>query len=465
MSDEYAWGSLVEQVEAIRGGKLSARELAEAYIRRIAAHDGDLESFVCQNPAVIEQADKLDAALRKGEDCGPLAGACLAIKDNYLTSNMPTRVGTKVESLRFPETNSNAVARLQKAGALVLGKTSMHEFAWGATTPPVRNPWNREYVPGGSSGGSGAAVAAGLCSAATGSDTGGSVRMPANLCGVVGLKPTFGLIGRGGIVPHSWSLDHSGPLARTVEDVALLLETLVGKDMDDPSSVEREGNYVAACRAAIRGGKVGVIRNHFSEDVSDSVERQFRDAIDWLRSENVTIKEYDVPSLKYGLAAIFAIELTSASAYHDRAVQLGLTAGFQQDVRDLVDMGRFVTGVDYLHAEQIRTIMCKEMAEIFEEVDVVVTPTMPISAWRSGEDSVSIKGKVRNVLEVSWRFTYPFNLTGLPAISVPAGFDASGLPVGLQIVGRPFAEGRVLAYARAYERSHDWYKRRPAGYA
>jgi aspartyl-tRNA(Asn)/glutamyl-tRNA(Gln) amidotransferase subunit A len=465
MSADIAWWSLTEQVDAIHNRTIDARQLAEDYVRRLAVHDGHLASHVAQNASVVEEAAALDAALERGEDCGPLAGACISIKDNYITAGMPTRVGTKVEALQFPQSDSHVVAKLRRAGALILGKVRMHEFAWGNITAPTRNPWKDDCVPGGSSGGSGAAVAAGLCSAAMGSDTGGSVRIPAAACGTVGLKPTFGLVGRSGIVAHSWSLDHAGPLTRTVEDAALLLEVLVGPDAADPSSTAGDAGYRAACSAPIRGRTVGIIRNHFSERLSEDVERQFQAALAWLRAEGVTVKEFDVPLLEYGLGAIYAIELASASAYHDRAVQQGLTEGFQDDVRDLVDMGRLVTGVDYLHAEQVRSLMCAEFAKIFEQVDALFTPTSPITAWPSGRWEVEIQGRLESVLAASWRFTYPFNLTGLPAISVPAGFDRSGLPIGLQVVSKPFAEKSIFAFAGAYERAHDWSQQRPKQYA
>lgn len=464
MSEKIVWWSLAEQLAAVRNGEISALRLAEDYVQRLAECDGRLGSYVFRNPFVLEQAAALDDAMKHGKNCGPLAGACISIKDNYLTSDMPTRVGTDVDALQFPEIDSNVVARLRRGGALILGKTRMHEFAWGNITPPTRNPWNDDCVPGGSSGGSAAAVAAGLCSASMGSDTGGSVRIPAALCGTVGLKPTFGLVGRAGIVPHSWSLDHAGPLTRTVEDAALLLEILAGPDPGDPACVLGDGGYTAACGKSIRGGSVGIIRNHFSERVSEDVERQFQAAIAWFRAEGIAVKEFQAPTLNYGLGAIFAIELASASAYHDRAVQDGLTTGFQQDVRDLVDMGRLVTAVDYLHAEQVRSLMCAEFSRMFEEVDVIITPTSPITAWQSGRWEVDIQGAPESVLAASWRFTYPFNLTGLPAISVPAGFDRSGLPIGLQVVGKPFAEKKIFAFASAYEHAHGWSKQRPNNY-
>ncbi|TAM90214.1 MAG: amidase [Candidimonas sp.] len=461
MDDDLVWRPLDEQARLIRTGEASAKALAESYIARIGRFDPELKSFMCLNEQVVEQAARIDEALRRGVECGPLAGTCIAIKDNYLTGDLPTRVGTRVGELQFSGPDAWVVARLRDAGALVLGKTRMHEFAWGATTPPVRNPWNADCVPGGSSGGSAAALAAALCSAATGSDTGGSIRMPANLCGVAGIKPTFGLVSRGGVVPHSWSLDHAGPLSRTVKDSALLLDVITGADPSDPSSVAKRSEYASACGARIDGVRVAVIANYFTEDVSEDVQRCFDEALEWVRSEGLSIREHRVPSLRYGLAAIFAIELASASAWHDRAVQDGLTAGYTNDVRDLVDMGRFVTAVDYLHAEQIRTVMCREMAAIFSENDLILTPTMPIPAWRVDQDSVRIRGADRDVLASSWRFTFPFNLTGLPAMTVPAGFSSDGLPIGLQIVGKPYAEREVFRVAHAFEQSHGWRTARP----
>lgn len=466
MNQDIAWWPLAKQAAAIRDREITAYELSEAYNKRLAAYDERLASHVLQNADLAKEARAVDAALQRGDQLGPIAGICVSVKDNCQTLGLATRAGTAVGSLHFPEIDCHVVSKLKQAGATILGKTRMHEFAWGNITPPTRNPWKDTCVPGGSSGGSSAAVAAGLCSGALGTDTGGSIRIPASLCGTVGMKATFGLVGRSGIVPHSWSLDHVGPLTRTVEDAALMLEALAGPDVDDPSSVTKaEDDYAAACRAPIRGHSIGIIRNHFSERISEDVERQFHEAVAYYREEGVTVKEFEVPSLKYGLGAIFAIELASASSYHDHHVHSGLSGYFQEDVRDLIDMGRLVTGVDYLHAEQLRNLMCSEFAKVFAEVDVVITPTTPITAWESGRWEIDVQGVPESVLAASWRFAYPFNLTGLPAITVPAGFDRSDMPIGLQIASAPFSEKKVFAFASAYERDHDWNSHRPQGYA
>jgi aspartyl-tRNA(Asn)/glutamyl-tRNA(Gln) amidotransferase subunit A len=296
-----------------------------------------------------------------------------------------------------------------------------------------------------------------------GSDTGGSIRMPAAACGVVGLKPTFGRISRDGIVPHSWSLDHAGPLARTVADTAHLLQVLAGYDPADPACQNQPvPQYTKALERPVKGLRVGVCRNHFFERNQDDVKQAVESAISDFAAQGARIIDFRIPNLEYGLAAIFAIELASSTAYHDVSLRKGLTPHFQPDVRTLVEIGRFVTAPDYLKAEQLRTVLIQEFRRAFEEVDVIVGPTTPITAWKSGEWTVQAGGKDESVLSASWRFTFPYNLTGLPAVSVPCGFDRDGLPIGLQIAARPFDEMTLLAAAHAYERTHEWKDRMPS---
>ena len=334
----------------------------------------------------------------------------------------------------------------------MLGKTRTHEFAWGTVSPPVSNPWDIERIPGGSSGGSAAIVAAGFIPLAMGSDTGGSVRIPASFCGTVGLKPTFGRVSRAGIVPHSWSLDHPGTLTRTVEDAAIAMNVLAGFDPADHACLDRPvPNYTTSLRASISDLRIGVIDNHFMDQNTPDVQAAIDESIAALQNGGAHIVHFRIPLLAYGLAAIYAIELASSGAYHDRHVANGVSRNYQKDVRDLVEMGRLISAVDYLKAEQVRTLLCEEFKRIFEQVDVVVTPTEPITAWKKGRETLPVAGKEESVLAVSWRLTYPFNLTGLPAISVPCGFDKEGMPIGLQIAGRPFDEGTVFKCAFAVE--------------
>ncbi len=462
MSGESSTRSIEALAPEIRAGRISPVVLTETFLDRIARHDGALLSFVHVSKQALATAREAERDIAAGQWRGPLHGIPIAVKDNYLTRDMPTTAGTSAPGIAFPLTDSTAAARLRAAGAVLIGKTRTHEFAWGTVTPPTRNPWDKERVPGGSSGGSGAAVAAGLAAAALGSDTGGSIRIPASLCGTVGLKPSFGRISRAGIVPHSWSLDHAGPLTRTVGDAAIMLGALAGADPADPACSKRPvPNYAAALGQPIRGLRIGVCRNHFFARNQADVEAAVEQAITDLAAEGAAIREFRIPNLDYGLGAIFAIELASSTAYHDVSLRAGRVQHFAPDVRALVEIGRFVTGADYLKAEQYRRVLMDDFRHHFADLDAIIGPTTPLTAWRSSEWHVEVAGAPESVLAASWRLTYPYNLTGLPAISLPCGFDRGGLPIGLQIAGKPFDEATVLRIAHAYERAHDWIERRP----
>jgi aspartyl-tRNA(Asn)/glutamyl-tRNA(Gln) amidotransferase subunit A len=454
---------IADLAPALRAGRLSPVALVEATLDRVDRLDGQVQSFICRSATALDEARQAEREIAAGRWRGPLHGIPVGIKDNYLTRDMPTTVGSTAPGLAYPLRDAAAVSRLRAAGAIAVGKTRTHEFAWGNVTPPTRNPWDLDRIPGGSSGGSGAAVAAGFCAAALGSDTGGSIRIPASVNGTVGLKPTFGRVSRDGVVPHSWSLDHAGPLTRSVADAALLLNVLAGYDAADPACQDRPvPDYAAALGQEIAGLRIGVCRNHFFDRNEEDVERAVEQAIGDLAAAGGVIREFTIPNLQYGLGAIFAIELASSTAYHDESIRAGRTPHFTPDVRTLVEIGRFVTGPDYLKAEQFRRVLMEDFRRAFAEVDVIVGPTLPLTAWKSGEWTVAIGGEDESVLAASWRLTYPYNLTGLPAISLPCGFDRRGLPIGLQIAGKPFDEATVLRVADAYERRHDWVSRRPA---
>ena len=457
------WQQPIEMLApAIRSGKLSPVALTEACLDRIKRVDGQLNSFIHVSAHALEAARLAEREIKQGSWRGPLHGIPIGVKDNYLTQDMPTTVGTTATGLEYPLRDSAAAARLRAAGAVLIGKTRTHEFAWGNVTPPVCNPWDVTRVPSGSSGGSGAAVAAGLCVAGLGSDTGGSIRMPAAACGTVGLKATFGRVSRDGVIPHSWSLDHAGPLTRTVADTAHMMQVLAGYDAADPACQDQPvPDYAKVLGRPVKGLTLGVCRNHFFDNLQEDVERAVEQAIDDLARAGATVRDLRIPLLEHGLGAIFAIELSSSTAYHDQSLRAGRVAQYQPDVRTLVEMGRLVTGPDYLKAEQYRTALMDAYRKVFDSVDVVVGPTTPITAWKRGEWTVQVAGKPESVLAASWRFTYPYNLTGLPAISIPCGFDRDGLPIGLQLAARPFDEATVLRVAHAYERSHEWKDRWP----
>jgi aspartyl-tRNA(Asn)/glutamyl-tRNA(Gln) amidotransferase subunit A len=297
------WAESIEVLTPrIRAKALSPVELTQACLDRIDRVDDRLLSFICLAPDALEQARRAEGEIARGDWRGPLHGIPIGIKDNYLTADMPTTAGTTAPGLAFARRDSAAVARLRRAGAVLVGKTRTHEFAWGNVTPPVRNPWALDRVPSGSSGGSGAAVAAGLCTAAMGSDTGGSIRMPAAACGVVGLKATFGRVSRDGIVPHSWSLDHAGPLTRSVTDAASLMSVLAGYDPADPACRDEPvPDYHAALGRPIAGLRLGVCRNHFFEDNQEDVQRAVEAAIHDLAGQGVTVVDFTIPNLAYGL--------------------------------------------------------------------------------------------------------------------------------------------------------------------
>ncbi len=449
--------SALGALEEMRLGRTDPVELMQGCLDAVAAADGVLGAFVALNPSARAEAERAALDLRRDGPRGLLHGLPVAVKDNYVTAGMPTTAGTVASGFDFPDEDAGPVARLRAAGAVIVGKTRMHEFAWGTVTPPTRNPWDPSRVPGGSSGGSAAAIASSMCFGALGSDTGGSIRIPASLCGVVGLKPTFGRVGRHGVVPHSWSLDHAGPLAPTVGDAALLLSVLSGRDPRDPGSApEAVPDFSAGLDDGVAGLRVGVCRNHFFGRNQPDIQAAVEAAITFFAAAGAEVVEFEMPNLAYGLGAIFAIELASSTAWHDRPLQDGRAEQYSSDVRLLVEMGRLVTGPDYLKAEQFRRLLVADMRGAFERVDVMLSPATPLTAWRCGEWTVEVGGTPEGVLAASWRLSYPFNLAGLPAISLPCGLDRLGLPIGLQIAGRPLEEATVLRAARTYERSHDW---------
>ena len=457
MSEVEVFNQPIETLAPLlRDGQLSPVDIVDALLERIATYDGTIKSFVCLAEDARSQAERAAAEIAAGNYRGPLHGVPIAVKDNYFTADMPTRAGTDDE-LGGTRSDSHCVAKLRQAGAVLIGKTNMHQFAWGNETPPTVNPWDVTRVPGGSSGGSGAAIAAGFVPAALGSDTGGSIRIPASICGTVGIKPTYGRIGRTGIVPHSWSLDTAGPLAATVTDTAFVTEALCGFDPNDPASVKAgTPDFVAALGAPVSDIRIGICRNHFFDALEKDVEAATAEAISQLSELGAKVVEFEVPNLQYGLGAIFAIELASSTAWHDRSIAAGASANYHPDVSRLVEMGRFVTGPDYLKAEQLRRVQMEDFARAFDNVDVIVGPTTPLAAWRIGERTVRIGEADESVLAASWRLTYPWNLVGLPAISLPCGFDSRGLPIGLQLAAPAFKEADLFRLAHAYEARQEW---------
>ncbi len=462
-SSEWPWHSLAEAATAVKAGAVSPVELTRACLERIERVDRVVHAFVSVDAErALQDARKAEREIKAGHYRGPLHGIPIGLKDNYDTTGIATRNGSRVFADRMPTQDATTWVRLQEAGAVLLGKTTMSEAAWGVDFPPVRNPWDVRRNPGLSSGGSGAAVAAGLCFMAMGSDTGGSIRIPAGLSGVVGLKATYGRVSRAGVMPHTWSLDHAGPLTRRVEDAALVLSVIAGHDPRDPASPDVPvGDYLSGLTRGARGIRIGVPREHFWERIEGGVEAVVRQALRDLDRAGAQVKEVSIPHMVTALGAILVTEMASVTTWHDKYLkQPERRAKYTPEVRALMDAGKFIFATDFLKAQRLRRALTDQVRAAFDGVDVLATPTLPLCAWDVSESHVQIDGQPEHVLHACWRFTYPWNLTGLPALSVPCGFAAE-LPVGLQLVGRPFDEATVLRVGHAYQEATRWHERRP----
>lgn len=433
---------------------MTAVEVAEAFLKRIALQDRLLNSFVVVMPdQALDAAQRVDDAVRAGRAPGPLAGVPVAVKDLIDMAGVTTTAGAHRLFHVTAREDAPVITQLRGAGAVIVGKTGLHEFAYGVTnanphTGSVRNPWDRSRTPGGSSGGSAAAVAAGLCAVALGSDTGGSIRIPASLCGVTGLKPTYGTVPTSGAVPLSWGLDHLGPLTRTATDAGLVLSVLAAAPQ-----------RAAEMRRDIAGLRVGVPRHFFWEDLDPAVEAACRDAVSILADLGAAILDVVIPHAHDAGAAATIILSAEAAAYHELRLREQGEA-FGEDVRVKLDRGLFVPAVDYVVAQRARAFLTREFIQTLRDIDVLVTPTTVAPAAPLEEVIHSTGASLAMSLEYT-RFTYPFNLTGLPALSVPCGFTEQGLPIGLQIAGRPFDETTVLRVGHAYQQVTEWHLRRP----
>jgi aspartyl-tRNA(Asn)/glutamyl-tRNA(Gln) amidotransferase subunit A len=384
----------------------------------------------------------------------------------YYTKGIRTTAGSNILSDFVPTYDATVIARLRDAGAILIGKLNMHEFARGATNTssligPCCNPWDTLRVPGGSSGGSGAAVAAGLCYGSLGSDTGGSIRIPAAFCGIVGLKPTYGRVSRYGVFPLSWSLDHVGPMTRTVADAALMLQAIAGHDSHDTTSrTAVVPDYAAALTGNIQGVRLGIPQEWYYEQLDVEVGNSVRAAIQTLERAGARVEEVSLPLSKYAAAAGRIISLTESAEIHEKFLRTRL-ADYSPDVRAGFLVGQLILGKHYIKAQRLRSLVRQEMAAVLRRVDALVTPTVPIPAPRIGQTTVEIGQEPVETMWASSRLTRPANLTGFPALSVPCGFTQGGLPIGLQLTGRPFAEAALLQIAHAYEQETTWHQRRP----
>ncbi len=475
--------SIHEAHDWLKKGEISALELTQAVIERIVAVDNDIKAYLTLTPELaLEQAREADRRRAAVED-NPLLGIPLAIKDVICTEGVPTTCGSKILENFVPPYDATVMALLSSQGAVLLGKTNMDEFAMGSSTENsaffvTHNPWDLSRVPGGSSGGSAAAVAADECLGALGSDTGGSVRQPAAFCGVVGLKPTYGRVSRYGLIAFASSLDQIGPLGKDVTDCAILLNAIACYDPRDSTSMNVPvPDYTQALVDDLQRTRVGVPKEYFVEGMQPEVEQRVREAIDQLAGLGAEVVEVSLPHTEYSLPTYYLIAPAEASANLARydGVKYGLSyqgrelwdnykrtrqLGFGPEVKRRIMLGTYALSAGYydayyLKAQKVRTLIKQDFDRAFEDVDVIVAPTSPTVAFKIGE-------KVDDPLQMylSDIFTLAVNLAGICGISIPCGF-AAGLPVGLQIIGKAFAEETILRVAYAYEQATEWHKRRP----
>ncbi|NLD68017.1 MAG: amidase [Limnobacter sp.] len=458
--------SLREAASALRSRKLSPVELTQASLARIRETEPKLNAYVrLTEERAMAAARQAEREIAAGIDRGELHGVPVAVKDLYDMAGLPTTCSSKVRADHVASGDSACVARLEQAGAVIVGKTHTHEFAYGAVTPTSGNPWNPDHVPGGSSGGSGATVAARGCFMAMGTDTGGSIRIPSAVCGTVGIKPTYGRVSRFGIASLSWSLDHAGPLTRTVADAAVCLGVLAGYDHRDPGSADQPvADYLAELELGAKGLRIGIPSNYYFDRLDPDVERNARDAIDRLKAEGAELVDIELPMTDRIMPVEFGLMLPEAAAYHHETLR-SRRDRYEPDVLTLLEAGQLIPATDYLAAQRVRGQIQAAWRSAWDthRIDALVAPTVPIPATRRGETVHRwADGQEEQVITAYVRLSAPGNVTGLPSISVPSGFSASGLPTGIQIIGRPFAEARIIRVARAYERVVDWSSRAPA---
>ncbi|WP_078428418.1 amidase [Alkalihalobacterium alkalinitrilicum] len=449
--------SISELAPLVKNKSISPVELTKSVLSQVKKYNPQINAYVdITEENALATARIAEDEISQGEYRGKLHGIPLALKDILYFKGEKTSIGSKIhQDFRSPD-DATVVSKLKDAGAVFTGKLNMHEYAWGGTTNnphygPCRNPWDLERIPGGSSGGSGAAVIADMTIGSLGTDTGGSIRGPAALCGIVGLKPTHGLVSKYGCFPLAWSLDHIGPMTKTVEDSAIMLEYIAGQDeMDITTQHTNSIEYSNMLTGDIKGKVIGIDEGYFFNDIDSGVENVVREGIKKLEQLGAKIEIVKIPSLKYTVFAEMTTILTEATTIHQNSLR-ARPEDFGADVLSLLKLGEVPSAVDYLQAQQIRTIMKREFSSVFEKVDVLVSPQLPFTAPKIGDD---------NIVGASTRLMAPANLTGLPAISVPCGFS-EGLPVGMQIMGPGFSEAMILNIAYAFEKTNPLQGRKP----
>ena len=464
MKGELSYLSIGEAAALMRRKKLSPVELTEAALERIEALNPRLNAFITVTAErARREARTAEREIARGRLRGPLHGIPITLKDNIWTAGVRTTVGSKILQNFTPPTDARVAAQLSQAGAVLLGKTNLHEFAYGITTEnphygPARNPWDTNCIPGGSTGGSAAAVAAGIGFAAMGTDTGGSIRIPSALCGIVGLKPTFGRVSLEGIVPLAVTLDHAGPIARTVPDVGIMLD-VIGRCEEAPGAFYHAARGGRKKRGRLR---LGWPREYFFEHADAEITKAIEEAMKVFKKLGARIEEVSLPHVKESGEPSTQIALAEALEYHESQGYFPAhAADYGEDVRKRLELGSAVRAVDYLKGQQAREKLRGDFRAAFERVDAIVVPATPIPAPGIGEDSVRVNGESQSVRGLLVGASRPANFTGFPAIAVPCGFTRSGLPMGMSLHGPEWGEAKLLSIAAAYEQATEWHNRHP----
>lgn len=465
-ADAQSW-TIESLSKALRKKEISPVEVTKTCLERISSYDSKINAFITVLPEkALKTAQQMEKEIQSGNYRGPLHGIPYAAKDLFFTKGIRTTCGSKILHDFVPRYDATVITRLNSAGAILLGKLNMHEFAYGTTSVnphygAVRNPWDRERITGGSSGGSAAALVCSFTLLTLGTDTGGSIRIPSALCGVSGLKPTFGRISKYGVYPLCWSLDHPGPMAKTVADLAIALSILAGYDPYDPFSVQKAvPNYQRGLAKDLNGIRIGVPKEYYFDHLEADVQKAVSQAIKDLKKLGVQILSISIPHLPEFSSAAFISLLAEGAAclekwHKTRAADLG------KDVLGRLNLGVAIKATQYLQAQRIRRIAQKIFREVFNKVDALITPQLPIVAPLIGQETISIGDFSEGVASALTRFTRIFNLIGLPTMSIPCGFSSTGLPIGLQIVGQAFDEGGILRIGYAYQMNTSWHNRKP----
>jgi aspartyl-tRNA(Asn)/glutamyl-tRNA(Gln) amidotransferase subunit A len=465
-ANELCYLSAGQLGRLIQKKEVSPVEVIEAHIKRTESLEPRLNSFIAFLPErAREEARRAEKEILAGRSRGPLHGIPLGLKDLYYVRGIPNTAGTKIFKDFIPDFDSTVTTRLREAGTILLGKLNMHPFAYGPTgeNPDyghMHNPWNTECITGGSSGGSGSAAAAGQCTLTMGSDTGGSIRIPSALCGLAGLKPTYGRVSRHGLTALAWSQDHPGPLARTVEDCALVLNATAGYDPNDPVSVLLPvPDYTKALLGTIKGLRIGVPKEYFEVPIDGTVTEIVWKGIRKLEELGAMVTEVSWSMVPHAAAIANTIQMAEATAYHKKLIQ-ERASEIWHPVRLRLEAGFFISAADYVQAERARALFFEQSLELMKKVDLLAGPTLPVTAFKIGTNEVKIGDRTVKAIPLLTQYTRPFNINGFPAISIPCGFS-NDLPVGLQLAGRPFEEETVLRAAHVYEQATDWHQRRP----